>query len=123
MISFVLMISACKKEETNGKIIYGTYSVNIEVVHHSWHVPNIPVYLKRNASTFPGPDTSLYEISTIADSDGKASFDKLYPGQYYLFAKGYDYYFGAEVQGASPLNLSNPNAANEPINVTILTGE
>ncbi len=121
--TIVIILPACKKDDGEQKIVYGTFSLDIEVKHHSWNVPNIPLYLKRNATEYPGPDTSLYELKTIADSDGKASFDKLYPGKYYLFAKGYDYYFGAEVLGATPLNLTTPGSQNEAIKVTLMVSE
>ncbi len=92
-------------------------------MHHSWNVPNIPVYLKKNTIQYPGPDSSLYELHTIADSDGKAVFDQLYPGKYYLFAKGYDYYFGADVIGSVAVNLSNPTSNGEAVKVTLMVSE
>lgn len=120
---FLLFSAGCKKKDTQDQIIYGSFSVDITVMHHSWNVPNIPVYLKKNADQFPGFDSSVYEYKAIADSDGKAQFEHLYPGKYYLFSKGYDYYFGAEVVGASPLVLNNPDSQNETIQVTIMVSE
>ncbi len=124
-VLFLLLIgvSACKKDPSSDKIIYGTLSLEIQVKHHSWNVPNIPLYLKKNASQYPGPDTSLYELRTVADSDGKAIFEQLYPGKYYLFAEGYDYYYGAPVIGSIPLSLTNPASQNEPVQVTLMVSE
>lgn len=117
------LFSGCKKDAESNKIIYGTLSVDIKVMHHSWAVPNIPLYLKKNSSTFPGNDTSLYELKTIADSDGKAIFNQLYPGNYYLFASGYDYYFGANVIGSMPLHLSTPTSEDDPLKITLMVSE
>jgi len=117
------LLSSCKKQDDKEKIIYGTLSLQVKVMHHTWGVPNIPVYLKKNTILYPGPDSSLYELSTIADSDGNAVFEKLYPGKYYLMAKGYDYYFGAGVIGSIALNLSNPESPEEPLQVTLMVSE
>ncbi|HNS12044.1 MAG TPA: hypothetical protein PKM97_05475 [Bacteroidia bacterium] len=114
---------SCKKDSDKGQIVYGTYSLDITVMHHSWNVPNIPVYLKKNATTFPGIDTALYEYKTIADSDGKARFEKLFPGNYYLFAQGYDYYFGADVIGSTPIVLTNPGLQDKGLNITLMVSE
>ncbi|TAH43264.1 MAG: hypothetical protein EYC69_03055 [Bacteroidetes bacterium] len=119
----VMMISSCKKNTDAPQIIEGTLALEIQVKHHSWNVPNIPLYLKKNASEFPGTDTSLYELTTFADSDGKATFAKLYPGNYYLFAHGYDYYFGADVLGSTAINLSNTSSIGEPVQITLMVSE
>ena len=119
----VLTLGGCKKNSDSQQIIQGTLSLDIQVMHHSWVVPNIPLYLKKDATEFPGNDTSIYELKTYADSDGKALFEKLYPGKYYLFAKGYDYYFGADVIGSTPIILSNPSSSNDPFHVTLMVSE
>ncbi len=120
---YVLISSGCKKNSDTPQIIEGTLSLEVQVMHHSWNVPNIPLYLKKNATEFPGNDTSVYELKTYADSDGKAAFDKLYPGKYYLFAKGYDYYFGADVVGSTFINLTSSASVNEPVHVTLMVSE
>jgi len=119
----VMTINGCKKNSDTPQIIEGTISLDVQVMHHSWNVPNIPLYLKKNATEFPGYDTSIYELMTYADSDGKALFEKLYPGKYYLFAKGYDYYFGADVIGSTAVSLTNPASPNEPVHITLMVSE
>jgi len=122
----VILISglySCKKESDQAKVVYGTFSLDITVMHHSWNVPNIPLYLKKNATTFPGTDTAIYEFKTVADSDGKARFEKLFPGNYYLFANGYDYYFGADVIGSTPITLTNPSLQDEGLSITLMVSE
>ncbi len=123
IILYVLISSGCKKNSDTPQIIEGTLSLEVQVMHHSWNVPNIPLYLKKNATEFPGNDTSVYELKTYADSDGKGAFDKLYPGKYYLFAQGYDYYFGADVVGSTAVNLTNSSSVNEPVHVTLMVSE
>ena len=119
----IISLFSCKKDKVDNNIVYGTINIAVSVKHHSWPVPNIPVYLKRNTIEFPGTDTSLYELKTFADSDGKAGFEKLHPGKYYLFTSGYDYYFGADVTGSTPIDLTNHTSVNEPVQVILMVSE
>ncbi len=115
----------CKKSDQlnngNGPNVEGTITLNVHCFHHSWDVPYVQLYLKRNVTEFPGRDSTKYEYSVQADSDGKASFTKLYPGNYYVYATGNDYYFGAWVRGQAPvqLNLSTLEASTLSIELPV----
>ena len=60
---------ACKKDENSGdgSVIKGVISLRVHAVHHYLDVPGIGVYMKTNASVFPGSDTTLYEYKARAD--------------------------------------------------------
>jgi len=105
----ITALHSCTKEQEGIQVI-GSLRLEITAKHHTWGVPYLPVYLKKNASVFPGEDTSLYEFSSTADNDGKVVFDKLHPGNYFLFTKGYDLIWGDTVTGRQPIALnSNTN--------------
>lgn len=123
----ILLVTDCRKENNLNKdgqsVIAGSIRLNIQVMHHSWGVPYIPVYLKRNATEFPGYDTSLYDTCLQADNEGKLSFVKLYPGNYFLYAHGYDYYFGSVVRGYMPIRLNSETLVNNTGETTLYVSE
>lgn len=113
ILSLLLVtFSGCRKETVNpdGKIIVeGTLRLRVTAVHHSWGVPGIRIYLKKGATEFPGYDPAVYDFSIQADNEGVATFDKLYPGKYFLYAQGWDYYWADTVIGYSPVTLTDPS--------------
>jgi len=84
IIALAVNFSACKKNQTGGKA-----SVKGVVLHHSKPVADAYVYIKFNATEFPGDDYTLYDTNVKTDANGNYSFS-LYKGSYYLYAKGYD---------------------------------
>lgn len=111
-ILFLLLFqTGCRKEAVNpdGKVIVeGTIRLQVSAVHHSWGVPGIRIYLKKGATEFPGYDPALYEYAIQADNEGLGAFEKLYPGKYFVYAKGWDYYWGDTVIGYAPVVLTDP---------------
>lgn len=83
---FILTIifSACKKNQTGGKA-----SVKGTVAHHGKVIAAAYVYIKFNATEFPGEDFKNYDTYVKADVNGNYSFP-LFKGNYYLYATGYD---------------------------------
>ena len=122
----VLCIS-CKKSDQlkngNGANVEGSITLNVHCFHHSWDVPYVHLYLKRNAIEFPGRDSTKYEYSVQADSDGRASFTKLYPGNYYVYATGNDYYFGAWVRGQAPVQLNTSTIDASSLSIELPVSE
>ncbi len=95
MLIAVMTVTACKKNGTGGDArIHG------HVAHHVVKIPNAIVYIKYNATEFPGADVSKYNASTQASSgDGHYSFDGLRAGEYYIYGVGYDSAISAPVFG------------------------
>ena len=90
-------------------------------MHHTWDVSGVMIYLERNTTTFPGNDSSVYDMKLQADGYGKATFEKLYPGNYYIYVSGFDDVWGSHVIGEMPVSLSNP--ANNHMSVTVPVSE
>lgn len=106
------MASCRKVNEQNPVIVTGTISCTVHVKHHTWGVPAINVYIKRNASTFPGKDTARYDTFKTTDTQGMVTFDSLYPGNYFLYSQGYDPIWGDTVIGYQPLVLNDNSVTN-----------
>ena len=112
----VCFFAGCRKDnmqknESGQVVVQGNFTLKIKAKHHWLGVPYLPVYLKKNASTWPGTDSTKYEFKTIADNDGSCEFDHLFPGKYYLYAHGFDSVFGMTVIGYGPIDL---NSTTEP---------
>jgi hypothetical protein len=68
----------------------GDASILGKVLHHEVIIPNATVFIKYNASEFPGADTSKYDDKVKADNQGNYTFKDLKKGRYYLYGKGQD---------------------------------
>jgi hypothetical protein len=121
------VFSSCKKSgvtDSQGNVIVkGEIQLTVHVLHHSWGVSYINVYLKRNATQFPGRDSTKYELMVQADPDGYAVFENLYPGNYYAYTSGQDYYFGAPVIGYMPFVLNSSSVVNNKASLTLYVSE
>lgn len=124
---FTVSFLSCKKNDLLGDrgqtIVKGNIRLQVTTQHHSWVVPYLDIYLKRNADTFPGDDVSLYEYQTSGNGNGVAVFKELYPGNYYVYARGYDSYFGASVSGALKVELKAAELTNNSREVVMIVGE
>ena len=121
-------IVSCEKDNSikneNGQvIIQGKITLKIRVMHHQLLVPNLPVYLKKNATSWPGTDSTKYELKTMTDIDGYCQFDHLFPGNYYLYAHGYDVNVGKDVIGYHAIELNSTTAPDNLLNFTLSVSE
>jgi hypothetical protein len=118
------LFTSCKKSDSdNGDLISGSISLNVQVMHHTWGVPYTNVYLKKNTSVYPGEDTSRYDIRLTSDNDGKAIFEGLHPGNYFVFSKGYDLIWGDTVIGYSPVVIAISSLENNRVDLTLNVSE
>lgn len=92
-------------------------------MHHTWGVGGIKMYIKYNQPTFPGTDVKLYDDSTTADPNGTAIFDQLSYGDYYVYAYGFDKYFGAWVTGNSLIKLTKLNVSGGEMDTVMMVSE
>jgi hypothetical protein len=83
-LSFLLLLS-CKKNQMGGSA-----TVKGVVSHHGKAIADAYVYIKYDATEFPGDDYTLYNTFVKADGSGNYSIP-LYKGNYYIYARGYDY--------------------------------
>jgi len=126
----ILLIFAdgCKKEDTvknsaGQVIVQGNYTLKVQANHHWWSVSNLPVYLKKNATEWPGTDSTLYEFKTTTDANGRCTFDHLFQGNYYLYAHGFDAFFGMNVIGYGPVQVNSTTAVNNEVSFTLNVSE
>ncbi len=125
-IACLFFVSCKKNEEHNDAgqvIVKGTNKLIVTIAHHTYTLPDINVYLKNNATVFPGSDTSLYEWNTLSDPSGIAVFDDLFHGNYFLYAEGFDQGIGMNVIGASPVILNSSTLINSELHVTLYVTE
>ncbi|MFN0190217.1 MAG: hypothetical protein ACKVQV_16080 [Bacteroidia bacterium] len=94
MISFVFIQCKCKKKEEEDNCPEGRtgqLTMNFKMFHHTRPIPGCRVFLKYNASEFPGPDTTKYDYAVSAELNvAYASIDSLNCGRYYVYAIGID---------------------------------
>lgn len=95
----------------------------VEVMHHQWTIPNIPVYLKKGATEFPGQDISVYDLTLTTNQAGNVQFKDLLYGNYYLFVKGWDPVFMDTVIGYKPVVISDSSASGGIIDDRIYVSE
>ncbi len=81
---FALSLFGCKKNQLGGKSnIKGKVMYN-----NTTAVPYARVYIKYNATSFPGEDVSAYNTYIDADHNGNFLIEHIYHGQYYFYAVG-----------------------------------
>jgi hypothetical protein len=114
---------SCKKESPEKIEVKSNVGLSVHAHHHSWDVQYIKVWIKKNATEFPGNDTTVYSASATTDSYGKADFGNLSPANYYIYATGFDAIWGDTVYGNIPVSLLGPELANTTVNVELLVSE
>lgn len=94
LMSFVFSQCKCKDEEAEdlcpeGRT--GQLTMVFKMLHHSRPIPGCRVFIKYNASEFPGSDTTKYDYAVTAENTSAyASIDSLNCGRYYVYAIGID---------------------------------
>jgi hypothetical protein len=104
-IALVFSFLSCKKNQLGGKS-----SLKGVVHHHGKAIANAIVYIKFNATEFPGDDYKLYDTSVQADAEGNYAIS-FYKGSYYVYAKGND------------LDVSYPHLVKGGISISIRNNE
>ena len=97
-----LALTACDPDEGFG----GNASIEGVVAHHHDPIANSIVYIKFDATEFPGSDVTLYDDETDADAEGNYEFTGLKKGNYYLYGVGWDSLFTDSVFGGVPAEIS-----------------
>lgn len=113
-ISFLFSLQSCKKNLLGGKS-----SLKGVVSHHGKVIANAIIYIKFNATEFPGDDYTKYDTSVQADAEGNYSIS-FYKGSYYLYAKGndLDVAYPHLVKGGFSISLRNNEKLVKNIAVT-----
>ena len=118
MLTCFALFAACKKNELGGKsTIRGT------VMHHTKAIANATVYIKFDATDFPGADVSKYDAKVSADISGGYEIPAIYKGNYYLYAVGEDFDIPPpyQVVGGIPVKVRRNETIT--INVPVTEGD
>ena len=110
----VLNISSCKKNQLGGKA-----SVSGVVKHHAKPIADAYIYIKFNATEFPGDNYKLYDTYVKTDANGNYKIS-LYKGSYYLYATGYDLDIPSPyiVKGGISVSVRNKENLTKEIAIT-----
>src|SRR5437764_13046 len=126
----IVTFSSCKKNnvQTNAggnEVVKGSISLYVAAMHHSWAVGGISVFLKKDATTFPGADTSKYTWKALADAGGNVKFPNLFPGNYFVYATGIDHAIGMPVVGYNiqAIELNSSTITNNEYYYTLYVSE
>ncbi len=105
---------SCKKNQTGGKA-----TIKGVVKHHNKPIANAFVYIKFNATEFPGSDYKLYDTYVEADGNGNYTIP-LYKGSYYIYGVGrdLDIPFPYEVVGGLSFSIRSKENLVKDIAVT-----
>ncbi len=115
-LAFLLIIGlfSCKKNQTGGK-----GSVKGVVNHHGKAIADAYVYIKFNATEFPGEDYTDYDTFVKADANGNHSI-AFYKGSYYLYAKGYDMDIPHPFEVKGGISVSLRNKENLTVDIAVV---
>lgn len=103
---------SCKKNQLGGNA-----EIKGKVIHHAKAIPDAAIYVKFNATEFPGVDVTKYDHQLKADSEGNYSLE-MYKGDYYLYAIGFDHSIGKQVDGGVPVKVRPKEKITADIAVT-----
>jgi hypothetical protein len=118
-------LAACKKSSTNpsgGATVQGNVTLMVNVMHHTWGVSSIPVYIKFNTTEWPGKDTTKYDVRQLANLEGVVTFTHLGPGELVVYAAGFDAVFQAYTIGFGNVTITKADA-NSTVNATVFVSE
>jgi hypothetical protein len=114
LVFMMLVGSGCKKNQAGG-----SSSIKGTVAHHGLAIPYSRVFIKFNATEFPGADTTKYDVKIATAADGSYSVT-LYQGSYYIYGYGYDATVKSVVAGGVPYKLRKNEEKKLEVPVTEL---
>ncbi len=116
--TLIIFFSGCSKNAGTG----GNNNIIATVKHHGLVIPNATVYIKYNATEFPGENTSVYDDYKTAGKDGKVKFEGLKRGDYYFHGIGFDTSINQTVIGGVPVQLLQ-KAGEKLIDIPVTEGD
>lgn len=130
MLSLVFV--SCNEDKTDEEIDEcpegrtASLSVITKMVHHTRPINGCRVFIKFNATNFPGEDTTKYDYAVTSEWNSPyATIDSLNCGKYYIYAIGIDSLLDPSnwiVKGGLPYSTT-ATAGTDSINVYITEGD
>jgi len=115
---FMLTWLACKKKPMAG--LGGKASLTIQCQHHGQNIDSATAYIKYNS--LEAVSLSEYNNAIVLSKNNNnvysAQFDGLKPGDYYLFAQGWDPSIANNVKGGIPFSIKEEDTFSLIIPVT-----
>ena len=115
---FVVFFSACNKKPLAGP--GGKATLTIQCQHHGINIDSATVYIKYNS--LEAVNISEYNNSKVLSKNSNnvftVQFDGLKPGDYYLFAQGWDPSIANNVKGGIPYTIKEEDTFSLIIPVT-----
>ncbi len=125
----ILFTASCKEDKKKDNCPEGRtgqLKIIATMVHHTRPIKGCSVFVKYNATEFPGTDTSKYDYRVKAGNDtAVAVIDSLNCGSYYIYAVGIDSLLDPAnwiVKGGLPYSTSNKTGTVN-LNVYITEGD
>lgn len=132
MIFFLVSLYSCKPEKDDKPVDLcaegrtGELQLSATMIHHTRPIKGCKLFIKYNATEFPGEDTSLYDFHVTAPNNSAvAVIDSLNCGNYYLYAVGIDSLLdpsGWLCKGGLPFS-TDKKSGSVSINVYITEGD
>lgn len=132
LVSLSVSFYACKPDKDDEPVDLcaegrtGELQLSAKMIHHTRPIKGCDLYIKYNATEFPGEDTSLYDYHVTAPADSAvAVIDSLNCGNYYLYAVGIDSLLdpsGWLCKGGLPFS-TDKKSGSVSINVYITEGD
>lgn len=115
LLSLLFVTSACE-DNSGPKIISIGSELCLTTLHHERGLPDITVYIKYNATEFPGyDDLSTFDDSVISDEFADACFERVPPGQHWCVGIGHDDLLDEPVQGSVFYEISRTGLPQDTV--------
>jgi len=132
IVSLVLFFQSCDDNDEDptpdlcNEGRNGERTLYMKMIHHTRPIKGARVFIKYNATEFPGTDTTRYDYAVSAAVDSPiASIDSLACGNYYVYAVGIDSLLDPSnwiCKGGLPYS-TNLSSGIDSINVYITEGD
>ncbi len=125
LLGLLVGISGCKKDKCEAGRT-GNLTLTTKMLHHSRPINGCSVFVKYNATEFPGEDTTKYDYKVAADFNSPfCVISNLSCGDYFIYAVGIDSLLDPSnwvVKGGLPYSTENASG-NDNLNVYITEGD
>lgn len=114
LLSFVLFLFSCKKAGLGGKA-----TLAVTVKHHDLVIMNHigypdTVFFKYNAKDLPGTAASDFDTYFVGEEgEDHVHCEELKPGNYYIYAVGFDTTISQRVTGGMPFTIKGKDKDSE----------
>ncbi len=107
LLSFLLFFTACKKKTKAG--FGGNANLKITGQHHGQVIDSLTVFVLFNSNEVPANGQYDYQIkaTTYGTNNSYALVNGLKPGDYYIYAEGWDPSISNAVKGGIPFTIDS----------------